>query len=75
MFALNVATIYLASKDVKIFCDDKVMKLLYVITVPFWPFTLIVESVFVSMFEDVLSNINVLKCVSLKHNMWVVLRL
>jgi hypothetical protein len=34
-----------------------------------------VESVFVSMFEDVLSNINVLKCVSLKHNMWVVLRL
>jgi hypothetical protein len=27
------------------------------------------------MFEDVLLNINVLKCVSLKHNMWAILRL
>jgi hypothetical protein len=27
------------------------------------------------MFEDVLLNINVLKCVPLKHNMWVILRL
>jgi hypothetical protein len=26
------------------------------------------------MFEDVLLNINVLKCVSLKHNMWAIFK-
>jgi hypothetical protein len=62
---LSVATRYLAPKDVKV----KVVKLPYIIIVPFQPFTLIIECVLVSMFEDVLLNINVLKCVPLKHNM------
>jgi hypothetical protein len=35
VFALNVATIYLAPKDIKVSCDDKVMKLSYIIIVPF----------------------------------------
>jgi hypothetical protein len=51
------------------------VKLSYIIIVPFRPFTLIIECVFVSMFKDVLLNVNVLKCVSLRHNMWAVLRL
>ncbi len=72
VFALNVATIYSALKDVKVLCDDKFVKLSYIIIVPFRPFTLIVECVLASMFNDVLLNINVLKCVSFKHNMWIV---
>ncbi len=62
--------IYPTPKDVKVSCDDKVVsKLSHIIIVPFQPFTLIIECVFVSMFKDVLLDINVLKCVSLKHNM------
>jgi hypothetical protein len=75
VFVLNVDAMYLTPKDVKVLCDDKVMKLSYIIIVPFWPFTLIIECVLVSMFKDVLLNINVLKCVSMRHNMWIVLRL
>ncbi len=75
VFALNVAAIYLVPKDVKVLCDDKVVKLSYIIIVPFWPFTWIIECVFVSMFKDVLLDVNVLKCVSLRYNMWIVLRL
>ncbi len=75
VFALNVAIIYLIRKDVKVSCDDKVMKLSYIISVLFWPFTLIIECVLVSMFKDVLLDVNVLKCVSLRHNMWAILRL
>jgi hypothetical protein len=33
VFALNVAIIYLAFKDVKILCDDKIVKLSYIIVV------------------------------------------
>jgi hypothetical protein len=73
IFALNVVAIYLAPKDVKVSCDYKVVKLSYIIIVPFQPFTLIIECVFVWMFKDVLLNVNVLKCVSLRHNMWTVL--
>jgi hypothetical protein len=51
------------------------VKLSYIIIVPFWPFTWIIECVFVSMFKDVLLDVNVLKCVSLRYNMWIVLRL
>ncbi len=75
VFALNVAIIYLIPKDVKVSCDDKVMKLSYIISVLFWPFTVINECVIVSMFKDVLLNVNVLKCVSLRHNMWAILKL
>ncbi len=75
VFALNVDAIYSDLKDVKVSCDDKVVKLTYIIIVPFWPFTLIIECVLVSMFKDVLLDVNVLKCVSLTHNMWVILRL
>jgi hypothetical protein len=60
---LNVVAIYLAPKDVNVPCDDKVVKFSYIIIVPFQPFTLIIECVFVSMFKDVLLNANVLKCV------------
>jgi hypothetical protein len=75
VFALNVVAIYSAPKDVRVSCDVKVLKLSYIIIVPFQPFTLIIECVLVSnMFKDVLLDINVLKCVSLRHNMWVVLR-
>ncbi len=35
IFALNVATIYSTFKDVKVSCDDKVVKLSYIITIPF----------------------------------------
>jgi len=66
---LNVVAIYSTPKDVKVSCDDKVMKLSYIIIVPFQPFTLIVECVFASMFKDVLLDVNVLKCVSLRYNM------
>jgi hypothetical protein len=69
IFALNVVAIYLAPKDLKVLCDDKVVKLSYIIIVPFQPFTLIIECAFVSMFKYVLLNVNVLKCVSLRHNM------
>jgi hypothetical protein len=72
---LNVVAIYLAPKDLKVLCDDKVVKLSYIIIVPFQPFTLIIECVRVSMFKDLLLNVNVLKCVSLKHNMWAILKL
>jgi hypothetical protein len=75
VFALNVVTIYLALKDVKVSCYYKVVKLSYIIIIPFGPFTLIVKCVIVSMFKNVLLNVHVLKCVSLKHNMWVVLKL
>jgi hypothetical protein len=34
VFALNVATIYLVPKDVKLSFDDKVVKLSYLIIVP-----------------------------------------
>jgi hypothetical protein len=57
VFALNVATIYWAPKDVKVSCDDKVVKLSYIIIVPFQPFTLIIKCVFISMFKDVLLNV------------------
>jgi len=67
---LNVATIYSTPKDVKVSCDDnKVAKLSYIIIVPFQPSALIIECVIVSMFKDVLLDVNVLKCVSLRHNM------
>jgi len=66
---LNVVAIYLAPKDVKVSCGDKVVKLSYIIIVLFQPLTLIVECVLVSMFKDVLLDVNVLKCVSLRHNM------
>jgi hypothetical protein len=69
VFALNVVAIYSNHKDVKVSCDDKVVKLPYIIIVPFRPFTLIIECVLVSMLKDVLLYVNVLKCVSLKHNM------
>jgi hypothetical protein len=69
VFALSVVAIYSTPKNVKVSRDDKVLKLSYIIIVPFRPFTLIIECVIVSMFEDVLLNINVLKCVPLKHNM------
>ncbi len=75
VFASNVAIIYSTFEDVKVLCDDKLMKLSYIIIVSFRPFTLIVECVLASMFKDVLLNINVLKSVSLKHNMWIVLTL
>ncbi len=75
VFALNVAAIYLAPKYVKVSCDDKVVKLSYIIIVLVQPFTLIIECVLVSIFKDVLLDVNVLKCVSLKHNMWAVLKL
>jgi len=75
VFALNVVAIYSTFKDVKVSCDDKIVKSSYIIIVPFRPFTLITECVFVSIFKDVVLDVNVLKCVSLKHNMWVVLRL
>ncbi len=35
VFALNVATIYLAPKYIKVSCDDKVIKLSYIIIVTF----------------------------------------
>jgi hypothetical protein len=54
VFALNVATIYSAFQDIKVSCDDKVVKLSYIIIVSFQPFTLIIEHVFASMFKDVL---------------------
>jgi hypothetical protein len=73
VFALNVVVIYSIPKHVKASCDDKVVKLSYIIIVPFRSFTLIIECVLVSMFKDVLLDVNVLKCVSLRHNMWVVL--
>jgi len=66
---LNVATIYSTPKDVEVSCDDKVVKLSYIIIVPFQPFTLIIECVLVSMFKDVSLDVNVLKCVSWRHNM------
>jgi hypothetical protein len=69
VFALNVATIHSTPKDVKVSCDDKVVKLSYIIIVSFQQFTLIFECVLVSMFKDVLLKVNVLKCVSLRHNM------
>jgi hypothetical protein len=69
VFALNVAAIYLAFKYVKVSCNDKVVKLSYTIIVPFQPFTLIIGCVLLSMFKDVLLNVNVLKCVSMRHNM------
>jgi hypothetical protein len=34
---------------------------------------IIIEYVLISMFKDVLLDINVLKCVSLSYNMWIVL--
>jgi hypothetical protein len=74
VFALNVVAINSVLNDVKVSCDDKVVKLSYVIILPFRPFTLIIECVLVSMFKGVILDVNVLKCVSLKHNMWVVLR-
>jgi hypothetical protein len=70
---LNVVTICSTSKDIKVSCDDKVVKLLYIIIVPFQPFTLIIECILKWMFKDILLDVNVLKCVSLRHNMWVVL--
>jgi hypothetical protein len=75
IFALNVASIYSTPKDVKVSCDDKVVKLSYIIIISFQPFTLIIECVLVSMFKDVLLDVNVLKCVSLRYNMWAILRL
>jgi len=66
---LNVATIYSTPKNVKVSCDDKVAKLSYIIIVPFQPSALIIECVIVSMFKDVLLDVNALKCVSLRHNM------
>jgi hypothetical protein len=72
---IDVVIIYSTLKDVKVSCDDKVMKLSYIIIVQFWSFTLIVECVIVSMFKDVLLYINVLKFISLRHNMCVVLKL
>jgi hypothetical protein len=65
----------LSPKDVKVSCDDKVVKLSYIIIVPFRPFTLIIECVLISMFKDVLLDVNELKCVSLKHTMGAILRL
>ncbi len=58
---------YLVPKNVKVLFDDKVVKLSYVIILPFQPFTLIVECVLVSMFKSVLLDVNVLKCVSSNH--------
>jgi hypothetical protein len=58
---------YLVPKNVKVSCDDKVVKLSYVIILPFQPFTLIVECVLVLMFKGVLLHVNVLKCVSSNH--------
>jgi hypothetical protein len=72
---LNVATTYSAPKDVKVSCDDNIMKLSYIIIVPFQPFTLIIEYALVWMLKDVLIDVNVLKCVSLMHNMWAALKL
>jgi hypothetical protein len=70
VFALNVVAIYPTPKDVKVSCDDKVVtKLSHMIIVPFRPFKLIIEYVLVSTFKDVLLDIDVFKCVSLKHNM------
>ncbi len=43
VFALNVVAIYSTPKDVKFLCDDKVVKLSYLMIVSFQPFTLIVE--------------------------------
>jgi hypothetical protein len=59
VFSLNVDAIYSNLKDVKVSCDDKVVNLSYIIIVPFWTFTLIIECVIVSMFKDVLLEINV----------------
>jgi hypothetical protein len=47
VFALNVVAIYLAPKDVQVSSDDKVMKLSYIIIIPFQPFTLTIECVLV----------------------------
>ncbi len=63
VFALNVVVIYSIPKHLKASCDDKVVKLSYII----------IEYVLISMFKDVLLDINVLKCVSLSYNMWIVL--
>jgi len=43
VFALNVVAIYSTPKHVKFLCDDKVVKLSYIIIVSLRPFTLIVE--------------------------------
>jgi hypothetical protein len=56
-------------KIVKVSCHYKVVKLSYIIVVPFGPFTLIVKCVLLTMFKNVLLNVHVLKCVSPKHNM------
>ncbi len=47
VFAFNVDAIYSTPKDVKVSCDDNVVKLSYIIIVPFQQFTLIIECVFV----------------------------
>jgi hypothetical protein len=57
IFALNVVTIYLALKDVNVWCDDKVVKLSNIVIVSFCPFTLIVECIVVSMFKDLLFDV------------------
>jgi hypothetical protein len=62
---LNVVAICSTPKDVRVSCDDKVVKLSYII----------IECVLVSMFKDVLLDVNVLKCVSLRYNVWLVWRL
>jgi hypothetical protein len=48
---------------------------IYHIIVPFQPFALIVECVLASMFKDKILNVDVFKCVLLRCNVWVVLKL